>query len=124
MLSLTTELFPCHNVVFCPWGQQSQSQTGADLILMSYESRTRWETDPAALFDPVAEPPVAKSRTAHVEHEKGQDEKTDQRATRCRHVHPVDGPGHRAPPTLLNLHQLTCVMGKRRTGRQTVTHGQ
>lgn len=36
---------------------------------------------PAALFDPVAEPPVAEGSAAHIENKKCQDEKEDRQAS-------------------------------------------
>lgn len=33
---------------------------------------------PAALFDPVAEPPVAEGYAAHIENKEGQDEEEDE----------------------------------------------
>ena len=68
-------------------------------------------THPAALLDPVAQPPVAEGHAAHVEHKERQDEQEGQGPTGGFDVDAVHRPGDRAPPTLLQLHQLTCSEG-------------
>lgn len=59
-----------------------------------------WESDPAALVDPIAEPPLAKGGASNVENKQGQDEQAGGRAsTRC-HVELEHRQSH-APTVLL-----------------------
>ncbi len=56
---------------------------------------------PAALVDPVAEPPLAEGGAPHIENEQSQDQQAGGGATTRHHVEPEHGPGH--APTLLLL---------------------
>lgn len=59
-----------------------------------------WESDPAALVDPIAEPPLAEGGASNVENKQGQDEKAGGGAsTRC-HVELEHRQSH-APTVLL-----------------------
>lgn len=58
-------------------------------------------THPAALIDPVAQPPLAEGRAPHITEEQHQDQQTGGGATTCCHVKPIHRPGH--APTLLLL---------------------
>lgn len=61
------------------------------------------ESDPAALVDPIAEPPLAEGGASHVENKQGQDQQAGGGASTCCYVELEHGPGHTPTGLLLRF---------------------
>lgn len=61
-----------------------------------------------ALLYPEAQPPVAKSCTAHIQHKQCHDDEECKGASSCLDVNTIHRPGDRAFAFLFQLDQLAC----------------
>lgn len=82
MLILTAELLPRVTVVFWKNGERGVRGRAGNRRRREAESREE-ETHPAALIDPVTEPPMAEGRASHIQDKQGHNQQAGGGATTC-----------------------------------------